>query len=70
MQSKGKFLLQATTLFGVPFALGEVWFIGGHVDTKFSVFLVFISFAGAYLWALAMWNFFSWYVARHKVDGG
>jgi len=66
MPNKRRFLLRGTTLFGVPFAVFEVWYIGIHVDTKFSIFLVLISFVGAFLWALAMWHFFSWYVARQR----
>lgn len=55
LREKQNFIKVGTAIFGVPFAIAELWIFGKYGDLGLWLLLVILAFAGAWVWASAMW---------------
>ena len=58
LQNKRNFMTYWLISTGIPGAVGSVWWLGKYGGILFSLFLVIVAFAGAYLGGLLMWEFY------------
>lgn len=58
-KDKRSFVVYSLLGMGIPLSVILIWLFGSDADFLYWIFLASLAFAGAYVWSLGMWRFFT-----------